>query len=212
MSAGAERLREDARRLDALCAASGGRLRVLHREGDPMRVVTIELRCRTAGSGSYPSQVQPVSSVRVSFPGRYPFEPPIAEVLTPVFHPNVYLSGRICFGNKWLPAEGLDLLVRRIGQLLTFDPALLNEASPANVTALEWYRSARARHPAAFPTDSLPFLHGDPPPRTVRWRGLDPQPPPASRVVRCRCAQQLRVQGPPGVQVRCPRCRAEFAA
>lgn len=214
MTAGAERRVEDARRLDALCAASGGRLRVLHREGTPPVLITLELQCRTVGSHEYPARAEKRSSVRVSFPGKYPFEPPIAEVLTPIFHPNVFSGGRICFGNKWLPSEGLDLLIRRIGQILTFDPVLLNESSPANPAALQWYRAARARRPDAFPTDYLPFLAGEAQPPAVRWRNVTDAsaPSPAIRIVRCRCTQQLRVQGAPGIRVRCPRCRAEFAA
>src|ERR1700756_2375841 len=32
-------------------------------------------------------------------------------IKTPIFHPNVFPSGQICLGGRWLPTESLDLLV-----------------------------------------------------------------------------------------------------
>ena len=219
MTASAERRRQDLGRLESLCASSGGRLLFLSRKGDPAHEFTIEIRCRTAGSDRYPAESVARSSVRISLPARYPFDAPTAEVLTPAFHPNVYPSGRICFGTRWLPTEGLDLLVRRIGQILTFDPAVLNVGSPANPTAVSWYLSVRARNPQAFPTDTLGFLRDRARPAAARWRDLSA---PAAvggganttaRIVRCpRCGQQVRVQTRAGVLAICPRCRERLAA
>ena len=36
---------------------------------------------------------------------------------------NVYASGLICLGQKWVPTEGLDLLAKRIIQIIIFDPS-----------------------------------------------------------------------------------------
>lgn len=212
VSAGAERRREDLRRLEALCAISGGRLRLLSHRGDPPSEITIELRCKTAGSREYPSRHAERTEVRVQFPARYPFQEPLAEIQTPIFHPNVFPSGKICFGTKWIPTEGLDLLVKRIGQIVTFDPALLNEHSPANRDAVDWYRATRSRHPGAFPTDSLPFLDVRPKQATTKWRDLSAEPtPPAPRIVQCgRCSQRLRVPARTDIQVRCPKCGNVF--
>lgn len=212
MSAGAERRREDLRRLESLCASSGGRVRLLGRKGDPPSEIIIELRCKTAGSRDYPGRYVEHTEVRIQFPARYPFQEPLAEVLTPIFHPNVFPAGRICFGTKWIPTEGLDLLVKRIGQIVTFDPALLNEHSPANRDAVGWYRATRARHPGAFPTDSLPFLEAARKQTTTKWRDLSAEATPAApRIVLCgRCSQQLRVPGGSGIQVRCPKCGNVF--
>ena len=116
-----------------------------------------------------------------------------------MFHPNVYPSGLVCLGAKWLPSEGMDLFVRRIVRLLAFDPLIVNVHSVANGAALRWYLAARARYPAAFPTDPaiLAFEEGGAPSR---------------RVVRAcpHCGAQLGL--PPGKRgaVRCPRCRQAF--
>jgi len=45
------------------------------------------------------------------------------------------------------------LLVKRIVQIVTFDPVILNEQSPANTGALTWYRRALREHPNSFPTE-----------------------------------------------------------
>lgn len=212
MSAGAERRREDLRRLETLCESSGGRLRVLSHRGDPPSEITIELRCKTAASMEYPARHVERTEVRIQFPARYPFQEPLAEIQTPIFHPNVFASGRICFGTRWIPTEGLDLLVKRIGQILTFDPTLLNERSPANRDAAGWYRETKARHPGAFPTDSLPFLDVGRRTATARWRDLaSDAPAPSSRILRCsRCSQRLRIPDRTGLQVSCPNCGNVF--
>jgi len=142
MNAAAERRRQDLARLQAMCAASNGRLRLVSRSGEPPIDLTIELACRTAGSDKYPSSAIDRVSARIVFPARYPFDPPLVALDPPVFHPNVYASGRVCLGSTWLPTEGLDLLVRRIGQIITFDPLVLNASSAANAAAAAWYRTA----------------------------------------------------------------------
>jgi ubiquitin-protein ligase len=76
------------------------------------------------------------------------------SIKTPIIHPNVYTSGVVCLGTKWLPTQGLDLLVGRLAQIVTFDPNVLNGQSPANRDALSWYESQRRRHPKDFPTAS----------------------------------------------------------
>jgi hypothetical protein len=155
-----------------MCAASGGRLRLLSTRGDPPREMTLELQCRTAASAAYPRDVSARTNVRIQFSARYPFEPPLAEILTPIYHPNVYGSGRVCLGTHWLPTEGLDLLVKRIAQIITFDPSIVNAVSAANPAAASWYRSAVLAHPHAFPTDQMTFDAADAPERKVQWRDL----------------------------------------
>ena len=139
MNVAAERRREDLARLEAMCAASNGRLRVTDRSGDAPSEITIQLACRTAGSESYPSRVVERVRARIRFPHRYPFQEPLVELDPPVFHPNVYQSGRVCLGFTWLPTESLDLLVRRLARIVTFDPLVLNTSSPANPAAARWY-------------------------------------------------------------------------
>ena len=185
---------------------------MLSRRGDPPTEVTIQLTCRTAASIEYPARVTEQTRARIQFPTRYPFEEPLVEIETPIFHPNVYASGRICFGTKWLPMEGLDLLIKRIAQIVAFDPALLNVASPANPSAAAWYRCALERSPSAFPSDTLPFLLSTVTKAKAQWRDVPVEPrPTVQRTIRCGgCDQQLRVPDQSGSRVRCPKCRNVF--
>ena len=211
MSAGDERRREDIKRLQSICTASSGRLQILSTRGDPAREVTIEIACRTAASAGYPVDVTPRTKVRIQFPDRYPFQEPLAEIQTPIFHPNVYSSGRICFGMKWLPTEGLDLLVKRIVGIVTFDPSLVNVSSPANAPAATWYRSAVTAHTVAFPTDTFSVGAADRQVKTMQWRDVSPEPSTSTRIVNCsHCAQALRATDRSGVRVRCPKCGNTF--
>lgn len=212
MNAGAERRREDLAKLEALAAASGGRLVLVSREGDPPTDITIELACRTAGSSAYPARAVDRTRARISLPARYPFQPPAVHVTPVTFHPNVYSSGLVCLGFKWLPTEGFDLLVKRIAQIITFDPAVINTGSPANGVAARWYMQALAQSPRSFPTDSLDFLSATSPRPKPRWRDIETgSQQPARRTIQCeKCPQQLRVPDVPGIQVRCPRCLHTF--
>ena len=212
MHAGAERRREDLAKLEGLCARSGGRLVLVARHGDPPIDLTIELACRTAASHAYPAQAVERTRAHISFPARYPFQPPVVHVTPVTFHPNVYPSGLVCLGVKWLPTETLDLLVRRIAQIITFDPTVVNIDSPANSAAAKWYAEAVTRAPRSFPTDSLDFLSGTASRPKPQWRDIHTEPQQPARVtVRCeKCQQQLRVPDVPGIQVRCPQCLHAF--
>ena len=188
------RLRSDTERLQALAARSGGRIVLLATPQDPTRTVVLDLHCTTAGSSRYPVERCPQTRLRISLPARYPFQPPLASVATPVWHPNVFESGTICIGSRWLPSEGLDQFVERLVRLLTFDPLLVNAVAPANHAAAAWYERTRRLHPDAFPTDHV---------------RLEPE-----RVVReCpSCHRSLRLPRERRGSVRCPDCGERFEA
>ena len=152
-----ERREQDLRRVQNLAKQSGGKIKVLTTSGTPINRIEIELAYKTAASQKYPDEVSTKTTVQIDLSARYPLQEPSATITTKVFHPNVYSHGKICFGTKWLPSEGLDLLVKRIVQIITFDTSLLNEKSPANSTALKWYQSQKQRTPNAFPTQSVSF-------------------------------------------------------
>jgi len=128
------------------------------------------------------------------------------------FHPNVYSSGLVCLGFKWLPTEGLDLLVKRVAQIITFDPAVINTDSPANASTAHWYMRALAQLPRAFPTDRLDFLSATSSRPKPQWRDIATgAQQPASKRIQCeKCPQKLRVPNVPGTTVRCPRCLHTF--
>jgi hypothetical protein len=189
MSAHQLRRAADIERLRVLEAASGGRLKLIEADERPGRPIHLEYRCRTAGGEAYPSRAVVGVTLRIDLPSRYPFERPVVVVESPIHHPNVFTSGVVCQGDRWLPSEGLDLLVQRMIRLVTFDPAHVNPGSPANGAAANWYMRQRAQTPDAFPTDR------------VTW-GME-------RVVRAcpACGQSLRLPAGRRGMVNCPACR-----
>lgn len=207
------RLQSDLERLQAMAAASAGRIVLLAGPSVTSPSASLELRYVTAGSVRYPVERQEQTRIGISLPARYPFQPPMASVRTPIWHPNVFVSGTICLGAKWSPTEGLDLFVQRLARLLTFDPLLVNTASAANREAATWYERALRQHPQAFPSDRVQFepasaRRAD---TRVRWQ----EAPPDDGRVACTCpgcARTLRLPAGRAGRVRCPGCGASFEA
>ena len=207
------RLQADHERLHALAVASAGMIELLEGPTAAAPRANVELRYAVARSERYPADVTRQTRVGISLPDRYPFQPPTAAVLTPVWHPNVFPSGTICLGTKWHASEGLDLFVQRIARLLTFDSLLVNTASAANRAAAEWYERTRRQRPEAFPSDRPQFDSAAP--GVVRsrvgWRdaatddGRVAHPCPS-------CRRTLRLPAGRRGRVRCPGCGASFEA
>jgi ubiquitin-protein ligase len=205
MTAFDERRDQDVQKLRYLQKQSHDRIRVTRVSGRPPSEVEVELHFRTVPSKQYPRAVQDVTRLAISLPARYPFVEPAVSVKTPILHPNIYTSGRICLGIKWIPSFGLDLLVRRIVQIVTYDPTILNEASPANGDALRWYQKARSADASAFPTDTF-SLAPEAPPKTMRWND-GPTAAPTKTVVSCpKCQTKLSLPAGKSGRVKCPHC------
>lgn len=205
------RLQADHDRLRALAAASGEMIVLLGGPTAAAPQATIELHYAIARSERYPADVTRQTRVRIALPGRYPFQPPTATVLTPVWHPNVFPSGAVCLGTRWLASEGLDLFVQRLSRLLTFDSLLVNTASAANRAAADWYQRARRQHPERFPSDRPRFGESAQPARARRV-GWQDSPASEERVSRpCpSCARTLRLPRGRRGRVRCPGCGTAF--
>lgn len=209
MTAFAERRVQDIEKLRQLSSASHGRIVVTAASGNPVSKITLELHYRTAGSNRYPTDVQNVTRVVIDLPAKYPFAEPSAKILTPIYHPNVYSSGLICFGLKWLPSEALDLLVQRIVQIVTFDPLILNEKSPANGAALSWYRDVRRKDPSVFPTDR-PGAAASAKKPAMSWTDM-PQTGAERKTVSCpHCTAKLALPAGKSGRVICPKCKNGF--
>jgi hypothetical protein len=192
----AVRLAADIAALRALAAGSRGAIRFESLPTEVRPEFRVVFACVTAGNTRYPAERATSATVHVALPERYPFLAPVATVRTPIVHPNVYASGIICLGTRWLPAEGLDLFVQRLLRLLTFHPLLINATAPANREAAAWYWRTRERHPEAFPTDK------------------DALEQLGERIVReCpSCGRKLRLPRGRSGRVRCPGCANEFEA
>ncbi len=208
MDAFALRLAADRERIRSLAQGSQGRIVIISEPTAAYPRCELELRYATAASPAYPSARREASRVSILFGERYPFLPPSASFLTPIHHPNVYPSGLVCLGTRWLASEGMDLFVQRLIRLMTFDPLLVNVHSAANPAALHWYLQARAQHPEAFPTERVTFDARDTG-GNVRWHEQETQ----RVVIDCpRCRGKLRLPAGRRGVVRCPRCGAEFEA
>jgi ubiquitin-protein ligase len=145
----------DLEKVQQLAQRSGGRVRVVRTEGNPLHRLVVHIDAITAGSTLYPMTKRRGVDVVIVLPARFPFEPPSVQVTSPIVHPNVWSGGMVCLGTKWQPTEGLDRLLQRVVRIVTFDPTVVNPASAANGSAAQWYRELRARRPGAFPTDRL---------------------------------------------------------
>lgn len=196
----------DIARVRALAAGSGGRIVVASVPGAGQPRFVLDLHFTTAGSERYPLERRTASRVAIDLAPRHPFAPPMATVLTPVFHPHVFASGLVCIGSKWLPSEGMDLFVQRIVRLLAFDPLLMNPHSVANGAAQAWYQRVQRLHPDAFPTDAAAVA--------LASGARTAEEPAVPRVVRqCpQCAAGLRLPAGRSGAVRCPRCGHAFEA
>jgi len=148
------RLNQDIEKISNLCKKYNNKISIKSKNGNPTNELIILFLFKTVGDSSYPNNIINKSEVKINLSNNYPFNEPEATFITKIYHPNVYKSGKICFGNKWLPSEGLDMLVERIVKLIIFDSNILNEKSPANNDALQWYR----KNQSLFPTESLRFL------------------------------------------------------
>ena len=211
-----ERREQDLRKLEVLAEQSNRMIRIVSVSGNPISQIVAALLYKTAPNRRYPHEVSEETHVQIDLSSQYPFQEPNAVIKTVIFHPNVYSSGKICFGTEWRPTEGLDLLVKRIAQIITFDPTILNEESPANSDALSWYRSAKFQFPTAFPTQPVTFSGSREKKKEINWTNMSPPPAEqnAQRVtVKCpACDQAIRVPKGKSGKVRCPSCADLFEA
>ncbi|APG27033.1 hypothetical protein A7E78_03810 [Syntrophotalea acetylenivorans] len=208
MSALSERVKQDLRKIEELAKSLDGRIKIKSTEGSPINKIVLEIKYPTAPSKAYPDKVQDTTEVKIELLSRYPFQEPTATIITPIYHPNVYTSGKICFGTKWLPTQGLDLLTKRIIQIITFDETILNEKSPANSDALRWYRGAISKNPNAFPTDKLVVRETKK--TTMSWKNVEGGGEERTLVSCPKCNASLRVPVGKSGNVFCPKCNEKF--
>jgi ubiquitin-protein ligase len=111
--------------------------------------------------------------VEVGLGPEYPRQRPDLLWVTPVFHPNVSGSGRVCLGGystHWAPSLRLDGLCEMLWDMLRY--ANFDVRSPYNLLAARW---AERQPPTRFPVDRRPLRD-----RVAAARGPGAPAPPAA--------------------------------
>ncbi|XP_068604604.1 ubiquitin-conjugating enzyme E2 T [Brachionichthys hirsutus] len=88
-----------------------------------------DLRAQILGGSETPYEGG-VFSLEIKIPERYPFEPPKIRFLTPIYHPNIDNSGRICLDALKLPPKGAWRPSLNILTILTSIQLLMAEPNP----------------------------------------------------------------------------------
>jgi len=170
--ASALRRRTDLAKLHELQAKLPRVLEIIEVTGNPPRSFKLRIRIATAMNANYPQQKQEVNEVEIVLPESYPFPPgPEVRFTTPIWNPNVYPSKKWCFGN-WNITETLEFFVERLMKVIALDPTIINEHSPANPEAANWYVLLKGRQPKLFPTVSLAGLMAQNKEPKIAWRPI----------------------------------------
>lgn len=170
--ASALRRRTDLAKLKELQARMPQTLEILKVVGDPPHLINLRIRIATAKNAKFPEQKQNVSDVEILLPESYPLPPgPSVTFSTSIFNPNVYPSGKWCFG-EWKITENLELFVTRLMKVIALDPTIINPRSPANAEAARWYMQAKDRQPGLFPTVSISGLITEVEKPKISWRSV----------------------------------------
>ena len=169
---GDRRLLSDYERVLALVAASKTTLNIDSMSGNPPNGYVIRYRCRGVErvTGKRPIYREE-HRVRIDLPVAYPGKQPLVQLLTPIFHPNVWPNNIVCLGGHWRVAEYLDNLILRIGAIIQYDKDYLNLQSVANVDARAWAE----RNMQLFPVGRCTFknvIDGPQEIQEIKWMNL----------------------------------------
>lgn len=91
-----------------------------------------------------------VHEVSVYLHAEYPLKQPQLKWLTPIFHPNIHVTGAVCIG-AWWAAKTLDELLLTLGEMVQYKN--LDPKDPMNSKAAQWAN----RNRQLFPIDSRPL-------------------------------------------------------
>ena len=147
----ATRLRNDHSRIRDLINRSEF-IHIVSTEGDPPEKYIIRYTCK--GVERITPNNQPVlretHDVQVYLHSEYPQKQPQLKWLTPIFHPNIHITGAVCIG-AWWPAKPLDELLLTMGEMVQYKN--LDPKDPMNSRAASW----SLRHKHLFPIDGRPL-------------------------------------------------------
>lgn len=140
------RLRNDHKRIMDLVNRSEF-IQVLTTDGDPPEKYLIRFTCKGVEklNGTTPVY-RDVHEVSIYLHAEYPLKQPQLKWLTPIFHPNIHVTGAVCIG-AWWAAKTLDELLLTLGEMAqykNYDPK-----DPMNSKAAAW----AMRNKQFFPVD-----------------------------------------------------------
>lgn len=145
------RLRNDYQRLRELVNRSE-LIHIMASEGDPPERYLIRFTCK--GIDRLDNSNRPVlrdlHEVSIYLHAEYPLKQPQLKWQTPIFHPNIHVTGAVCIG-AWWPAKTLDELLLTLGEMVQYKN--LGPKDPMNSKAAAW--ALRNRH--LFPIDPRPL-------------------------------------------------------
>lgn len=141
------RLRNDYQRVRELVDRSD-LIHLVSTEGDPPERYLIRYTCNSVESVSKSGRprLRDMHEVTIYLHADYPLKQPQLKWRTPIFHPNIHVSGAVCIG-AWWPAKTLDELLLTLGEMVqfkNFDPK-----DPMNSRAASW----STRNKQLFPID-----------------------------------------------------------
>ena len=92
-------------------------IHIIRTEGDPPEKYLIRYTCR--GVEGINGGNQPIfreqHDVTIYLHAEYPLKQPQLKWMTPIFHPNIHITGAVCIG-AWWPAKTLDELLLTLGK------------------------------------------------------------------------------------------------
>lgn len=145
------RLRHDYQRIQNLVDRSDF-IHIVSTEGSPPEKYLIRYTCKGVkqlGAGNQP-EYSDVHEVAIYLHAEYPLKQPQLKWKTPMFHPNIHVTGAVCIG-AWWPAKFLDDLLLSMGEMVqykNYDPR-----DPMNSRAAAW----ALRNKQLFPVDKRPL-------------------------------------------------------
>lgn len=127
-------------------------IEVVATESDPPDKYRVRFTCRGV-EGIHPNG-DPIyrnsHEVTIYLHAEYPLKQPQLKWQTPIFHPNIHITGAVCIG-AWWPAKTLDELLLTLGEMVqykNFEPR-----DPMNSKAAAW----AMRRKNFFPVDNRPL-------------------------------------------------------
>jgi len=142
------RLRNDHKQIRNLVNRSEF-IHIMSTDGDPVEKYLLRFTCK--GVEKIDTSGRPIirqqHDVSIYLHAEYPLKQPQLKWLTPIFHPNIHVTGAVCIG-AWWAAKTLDELILTLGEMIqykNFDPK-----DPMNSKAAAW----AMRHKRLFPIDS----------------------------------------------------------